>query len=148
MNIGQASKASGVPSKMIRYYESTGIIATPPRTSGGYRVYSDSDVNTLRFLHRARDLGFSIDQIQDLLTLWRDRSRASHEVKALALAQVHVLEEKAHSLLSLSRALRHLADHCRGDYRPECPILDDLSKPPSDGRTRQTRTADEARSRW
>lgn len=132
MNIGKAARASGVPAKMIRYYESTGIVAVPPRTSGGYRVYSDADVNTLRFLHKARDLGFSIDQIHDLLVLWRDRSRASADVKAIATEQIRLLDEKAKSLASMSQALRHLAEHCNGDHRPECPIIDELARPPTD----------------
>ena len=132
MNIGKAARASGVPAKMIRYYESTGIVAVPPRTSGGYRVYSDADVNTLRFLHRARDLGFSIDQIHDLLALWRDRSRASADVKAIAIEQIRLLDQKAQSLMSMSEALRHLAEHCNGDHRPECPIIDELSRPTTD----------------
>jgi Cu(I)-responsive transcriptional regulator len=111
LNIGKAARASGVPSKTIRCYESIGLISAPLRTRGGYRVYSDSDVNTLRFLHRARDLGFSTDQIWDLLALWRDRSRASKEVNAIALARVQALDEKAQSLTLMSRALRHLAEH-------------------------------------
>lgn len=130
MNIGKAADKSGVPAKMIRYYESIAVIAAPERSGGGYRVYFDSDVNTLRFLHRARNLGFSIEQIRDLLALWRDRSRTSAEVKAIALAHVQALEEKARSLTAMSRALRHLAEHCQGDGRPDCPIIDELSKPP------------------
>lgn len=129
MNIGKAALASGVPSKMIRYYESIGLITAPYRSESGYRVYSDSDVNTLRFLHRARDLGFPIGQIRDLLALWRDRSRASTEVKTIALAHVRDLEGKARSLTSMSQALRHLAEHCKGDERPDCPILEEFSKP-------------------
>jgi Cu(I)-responsive transcriptional regulator len=127
LNIGKAARASGVPSKTIRCYESIGLISAPLRTRGGYRVYSDSDVNTLRFLHRARDLGFSTDQIWDLLALWRDRSRAS---KKVALARVQALDEKAQSLTLMSRALRHLAEQCKGDDRPECPIIDEFFKSP------------------
>jgi MerR family copper efflux transcriptional regulator len=129
VNIGKAAHACGVPPKMIRYYESIGLIATPHRSEGGYRVYTENDVNALRFLHRARDLGFSIDQIRNLLALWRDRSRASAEVKAIALRHVQALEEKAQSLTSMSRALLYLAEHCRGDDRPDCPIIEEFSKP-------------------
>ena len=124
MNIGQASKASGVSVKMIRYYESIGLIKSPLRTESGYRVYSDNDVHTLRFISQARDLGFSVEQMEDLLALWRDRSRASADVKAIALQHIEALQEKARALQAMSDTLRHLADHCHGDDRPECPIIE------------------------
>lgn len=124
MNIGQASKASGVSVKMIRYYESIGLIKSPLRTDSGYRVYSDNDFHTLRFISQARDLGFSVEQMEDLLALWRDRSRASADVKAIAMQHIEALQEKARALQAMSDTLKHLADHCHGDDRPECPIIE------------------------
>jgi len=131
MNIGQAAKASGISAKMIRYYESIGLIAAPVRTESGYRVYGDNDVHTLRFIARARDLGFSVEQMSDLLTLWRDRSRASGDVKAIALGHIEELERKARALQEMSNTLRHLAEHCHGDTRPDCPILEELAEAPA-----------------
>lgn len=136
MNIGQAAEASGVSAKMIRYYESIGLIARTVRTEAGYRVYSENDVHNLRFIRRARDLGFSVERIGELVSLWRDRSRASTDVKRLALDHVTALEQKAAELQAMADTLRHLAEHCRGDDRPECPIIaglaaGDLPSPPS-----------------
>lgn len=128
MNIGEASKASGVSAKMIRYYESTGLIVTAARTGSGYRTYTEKDVHTLRFVRRARDLGFSVDQIGDLLQLWRDESRASADVKRLALIQVAELDAKADALRAMSRTLRRLAECCSGNDRPQCPIIDELAQ--------------------
>ncbi|MDI7861689.1 Cu(I)-responsive transcriptional regulator [Rhizobiaceae bacterium n13] len=127
MNIGEVARASGVSTKMIRYYETIGLIPPADRTDAGYRNYGDSDVHTLRFIRRARDLGFSVEQMRDLLALWRDRSRASAEVKKIALAQVDVLERKVKELQAMARTLRHLAAYCHGDGRPDCPILEDLA---------------------
>ena len=127
MNIGQAASASGVSAKMIRYYESIGLIPKTVRTDSGYRVYSDHDVHTLRFIRRARDLGFSVEQIADLVSLWRDRGRASKDVKAIALDHVHVLERKIRELQEMASTLKHLANHCHGDSRPHCPSLEDLA---------------------
>ncbi|MEZ0171652.1 Cu(I)-responsive transcriptional regulator [Microvirga sp. TS319] len=127
MNIGQAASASGVSAKMIRYYESTGLIPKTVRTEAGYRVYSDDDVHTLRFIRRARDLGFSVEQIADLVSLWRDRERASKDVKAIALGHVDVLERKIRELQEMASTLKHLAEHCCGDSRPHCPILEELA---------------------
>jgi MerR family copper efflux transcriptional regulator len=124
MNIGEASRASGVSVKMIRYYEAIGLIKAPLRTESGYRVYSDNEVHTLRFISQARDLGFSVEQMEDLLALWRDRSRASGDVKAIALQHIEALQEKARALQAMSDTLQHLADHCQGDDRPECPIIE------------------------
>jgi MerR family copper efflux transcriptional regulator len=124
MNIGEASKASGVSTKMIRYYESIGLIKSPLRTGSGYRVYSDNEVHALRFISQARDLGFSVEQMGDLLALWRDRSRASADVKAIALSHIEALEAKARALQAMSNTLRHLADSCHGDDRPDCPIIE------------------------
>jgi MerR family copper efflux transcriptional regulator len=124
MNIGEASKASGVSTKMIRYYESIGLIKAPLRTEAGYRVYSDNEVHALRFISQARDLGFSVEQMGGLLALWRDRSRASSDVKSIALEHIRALDEKARALQAMSKTLRHLADHCHGDDRPDCPIIE------------------------
>ena len=130
MNIGEAAKSSGVSTKMIRYYESIGLIASARGTESGYRLYTEVDVHTLRFISRARDLGFPVEQMRDLLSLWRDRSRASADVKAIAMNQIVMLEAKAKALQDMSRTLRHLAEHCQGDDRPECPIIEDLAMPP------------------
>lgn len=130
MNIGEAAAASGVSAKMIRHYEETGLVPPARRTEAGYRIYDQRDVETLRFVRRARDLGFPLDRIGALLDLWRDRGRASAEVKALALAHVAELERKAAELEAMARTLRHLSDCCHGDRRPDCPILDDLSGGP------------------
>ena len=127
MNIGEAASASGVSAKMIRYYESVGLIGPAARSDAGYRRYGPADVQTLRFLRRARGLGFSVDQMRELLALWRDQHRASAEVKRLALAHAEALEAKAEAIAEMSRALRHLAASCGGDARPDCPILDGLA---------------------
>jgi MerR family copper efflux transcriptional regulator len=137
MNIGQAAEASGVSAKMIRYYESIGLIPKTVRTEAGYRVYSDNDVHTLGFIRRARDLGFSVEQIAELVTLWRDRRRASTDVKRIALEHVSLLERKAQELQEMAATLKHLAKHCHGDRRPKCPIIERLS---GDDGTRPTRT--------
>jgi Cu(I)-responsive transcriptional regulator len=127
MNIGEAARESGVSAKMIRYYESVSLLPPAARTEAGYRVYRDADVHTLRFIRRARDLGFSMQQIGALLALWRDKRRASAAVKKLAQTHFAELEARAAQLMAMSRTLRHLAAHCHGDQRPECPILDDLA---------------------
>ena len=127
MNIGEASRASGVSAKMIRYYESIGLIPPALRTEAGYRLYTDQDVHTLRFIARARDLGFPIEEIGKLLALWRDRSRASAEVKQLALARVEELKRKERDLREMRRTLETLADACHGDDRPDCPIIEQLA---------------------
>lgn len=126
MNIGQAAEASGVSAKMIRYYEQIGLIEPPARSHSGYRVYAEPNVHTLRFVRRARSLGFSVDETGALLALWRDRSRASADVKQLALKHVAELEEKAAALQAMAGTLRHLASNCHGDQRPDCPILDKI----------------------
>jgi Cu(I)-responsive transcriptional regulator len=127
MNIGEAAAASGVSAKMIRYYESIGLIAGAARTAAGYRVYSGDDVHTLRFIRRARDLGFSVEQMGNLLALWSDRERASADVKRIALDHIEELERKMRELRAMTDVLRHLADHCHGDGRPHCPIIEELS---------------------
>jgi MerR family transcriptional regulator, copper efflux regulator len=127
MNIGQAARASGVSAKMIRYYEQTGLVPKAIRSDSGYRSYGPSDVHTLRFIRRARDLGFSVEQIGELLALWRDRDRASADVKGVALAHVAGLKAKIAELEAMARTLEHLAAHCRGNDRPDCPIIEDLA---------------------
>lgn len=127
MNIGQAASASGVSAKMIRYYESIGLISKASRSAANYRHYDDTSVHTLRFVRRARDLGFSVEQIVELLALWRDRSRASAQVKRMATAHVVELERKVADLQAMIRTLSTLAEGCGGDERPDCPILDDLA---------------------
>ncbi|WP_323131124.1 Cu(I)-responsive transcriptional regulator [Sinorhizobium medicae] len=135
MNIGQASNASGVSSKMIRYYEQIGLIKPALRTASSYRTYGDNDVHTLRFVRRARDLGFSVEQIKELLALWRDRSRASSDVKALALEHVAELERKIAAIQEMAKTLKHLASHCHGDDRPECPIIEEIANGSAKDRT-------------
>ena len=127
MNIGEAAQAAGVSAKMLRYYEKIGLIRPAARAESGYRVYSDEDVHTLRFIRRSRGLGFSIDETAELLALWRDKSRASADVKSFALRHVRELEAKIDELQAMCRTLKHLASHCHGDGRPECPILDDMA---------------------
>lgn len=128
MNIGEAAAASGVSAKMIRHYESIGLIKAAARTgTGSYRVYSEAETHTLRFIRRARDLGFSIDQMRELLALWRDRDRASGDVKRIALEQVEALEAKMLELQAMARTLRHLAENCHGDDRSDCPIIQDFA---------------------
>ena len=136
MNIGQAAAASGVSAKMIRYYESVGLTRPVLRTEAGYRVYSDDDVHTLRFVRRARDLGFSVEQIGGLLALWHDRERSSADVKRIALQHVAELEQKVEGLKQMIGTLRHLSSCCHGDDRPDCPILDDLALEPAAVRSR------------
>lgn len=132
MNIGEAAKRSGVSAKMIRYYESIGLIDAPQRTQAQYRVYQAEDVHTLRFVKRSRHLGFSLQESRALLALWRDKSRASADVKQLAMRHVRDLEAKVAELQAMADTLRHLAEHCHGDGRPDCPILSDLAAPPRD----------------
>jgi len=127
MNIGQAAEAAGVNAKMIRYYESIGLIAAANRTDAGYRQYSDKDIRTLRFIKRSRDLGFSIERIKTLLGLWEDRGRQSADVKALAAQYIAELDRDIEKLQSIRDQLRHLADCCHGDQRPDCPIIEDLA---------------------
>lgn len=127
MNIGQAATASGVSAKMIRHYEQVGLFPEPDRTDAGYRQYSASEVHTLRFIRQARDLGFSIQQIGELVGLWQNRRRPSRQVKALAEAHIKELEQKARELLAMKETLEHLVHCCHGDDRPECPILETLA---------------------
>lgn len=127
MNIGAASRASCVSQRMIRHYEKIGLIPPPPRRGSGYRDYADADVHRLRFIANARDLGFPIEDIRDLLGLWSNSQRASAEVKALAIARAEDLGRKAEALQALRQTLLELADRCHGDERPECPIIERMS---------------------
>ena len=127
MNIGQAAEASGVTAKMIRHYEQIGLIPEAGRTGSGYRVYGPRDLSTLSFIRRARDLGFSIAQIRDLLTLWQDRARASADVKRIASAHIDEMKTKMRLLEEMVHTLEHLSAHCHGDDRPDCPILEQLA---------------------
>ena len=126
-NIGEAARLSGVSAKMVRYYESLGLLPPVARTESNYRRYRDADIRTLRFIRRARDLGFAIVEIAELLKLWQDRRRPSAEVKRIALAHVADLDRRLAELAAMKRALLHLADSCHGDERPDCPILDNLA---------------------
>ena len=126
-NIGEAAALSGMSAKMIRHYEGSGLIPAAARTMAGYRLYSDADVHRLRFVRRARSLGFSTRQVQTLLQLWSDRSRTSAEVKRLAQRHADELAARIAEMQAMQRTLETLARRCHGDDRPDCPILDDLS---------------------
>jgi len=127
MNIGEASARSGVSAKMIRYYEETGLLPKPERRQSGYRLYDESDVHRLRFVRRARDFGFSMERIRELLRLWHDRKRPSAEVKRIAEAHVADLDKKISEMSALRDSMKDLARCCHGDQRPDCPILADLA---------------------
>lgn len=130
LTIGDAAKASGVTAKMIRYYEEIGLIEPPARSEAGYRHYHERDIHNLRFVRRARDLGFSVEQIAELLALWRDRERQSAQVKSVVESHLGDLKRKISELQSMVRVLESLSSCCHGDDRPDCPILDDLEAAP------------------
>ena len=127
-SIGEAAELSGISAKMIRYYESMGLMPEPNRTEAGYRKYEENDIHNLRFILRARDLGFSVKQIRELLDLWRDRERASSEVKALASGHLVELRRKLREMEMMVDTLQHLVKNCHGDDRPDCPILGELGR--------------------
>jgi MerR family copper efflux transcriptional regulator len=127
MNIGQAAERSGVPSKTIRYYEDIGLVAAAPRSINGYREYGETDVHILRFVQRARSLGFSVRDCLQLLSLYRDPQRASADVKELTLRRIAEIDRKMAELAGMRATLVQLAETCHGDHRPECPILNDLA---------------------
>ena len=127
MNIGEIAARSGMPPKTIRYYESVGLIDAAARTESGYRQYEERDLRILRFIHRARDLGFSVKAVGELLALWRDPHRTSAEVKKLAHEHVGDIDRKIAELQDMRRAVVDLMEHCHGDERPDCPIIDDLA---------------------
>jgi MerR family transcriptional regulator, copper efflux regulator len=127
MNIGQAAARSGVSAKMVRHYESLGLLPKVARTDSGYRQYGDAEVHTLRFIRRARDLGFSMAEIGELLKLWQNRRRASGDVRRIAQRHAQDLQRRIDEMSSMKRTLEHLVHCCHGDERPECPILDELA---------------------
>ena len=126
MTIGEAASRSGMPPRTIRFYEDIGLIAAAERLENGYRAYDETDIHTLRFINRARSLGFSLKEVGALLSLYRDRRRASKDVKRLALAHIAVVDRKIAELTAIRSAITELAERCRGNDRPECPILDEL----------------------
>jgi MerR family transcriptional regulator, copper efflux regulator len=127
-NIGEAASRSGVTSKMVRHYESLGLLPKVGRTYSGYRQYTDKEVHTLRFIRRGRSLGFSMSEISELLKLYQDRRRASANVKKIALAHVADLDRRMEEMAAMKRTLERLAECCHGDHRPDCPILDELAE--------------------
>jgi len=128
MNIGEAAKSSGISAKMIRHYESVGLFPEAVRTESGYRQYTDKEVGTLRFIRQSRDLGFSIEQIRELLGLWQNRKRPSRQVRTLAQAHLNELDEKLKELQAMKATLEHLIHCCQGDDRPDCPIIETLAR--------------------
>ena len=136
MNIGEVATKSGLPAKTIRYYEDIGLVEASARRENGYRDYDEQDLNLLKFVQRARSLGFTVEECRELLDLYRDRSRASADVKALAIRRIGDIERKIAELQAMQATLEHLIDKCHGDDRPDCPILDDLSG----GEARQSET--------
>ena len=126
--IGAAARASGVSAKMVRHYESLGLLGAVARSDSGYRQYGAADVHTLRFIKRARELGFSMAEIAELVSLWRDRGRASADVKRVAQAHVNELQKRIQAMQDMRRTLQNLLQHCHGDERPDCPILDELAR--------------------
>jgi len=127
LNIGSVAAATGLPAKTIRYYESIGLVGPARRTGGNYRLYDERDVSTLRFVERARRLGFSLKEVAELLTLWRDRRRASADVRRLAETQIRRVDARLSELQEMRRSLQHLMERCHGDERPDCPILEELA---------------------
>ena len=127
MNIGEAARRSGVSTKMVRYYDDIGLVRSTSRTGSNYREYDERTVNELTFVKRARSLGFSIEEIEQLLSLWRDKRRSSRQVKGIAHKHIAELDARAAELKAMADTLRHLAHNCAGDERPDCPILDDLT---------------------
>ncbi len=135
LDIGRAAKASGASAKMIRHYEAIGLLPKVARTQANYRVYTANDVHMLRFIRRARDLGFSMEEVRELLGLWRNKSRSSAAVKRIAGKHIEDLKDKIAELQSMVQTLEHLTRHCHGDERPDCPILEDLARRSSSERS-------------
>lgn len=125
--IGEAARRAGISARMVRHYESLGLLAPVARTGSGYRQYTEADIHTLRFIRRARDLGFSMDEIATLLGLWQDKQRASSQVKQIAQKHIANLSERIAAMQAMQRSLQALVGCCHGDGRPDCPILDDLA---------------------
>jgi len=132
LTIGEAAHSAGISARMVRHYESLGLLAAVARTDSGYRQYTDADVHTLHFIRRSRDLGFSMEEIADLLALWHDRSRASSQVKRIAQSHIDDLSERIASMQAMQRSLQTLVSCCKGNERPDCPILDDLARAAGD----------------
>jgi MerR family copper efflux transcriptional regulator len=128
MNIGEAAAATGLPAKTIRYYESVGLIERPTRSGGNYRLYDERHLAMLRFIHQARNLGFSVKEVASLVALWRDKRRASADVRRLASAHLGDIDERIVELQRIRRTLLGLIERCHGDHRPDCPILDELAE--------------------
>jgi len=128
-NIGEAARRSGVSAKMVRHYESLGLLPSVHRTEAGYRQYGEREVHTLRFIRRARDLGFGMAEIAELLKLWQNRRRSSADVRRIASGHVEQLTKKMEEMETMRRTLQHLIHGCHGDSRPDCPILDELESP-------------------
>jgi MerR family copper efflux transcriptional regulator len=141
MNIGEVAKRSGVPAKTIRYYESIGLIRPAERSQAGYRIYGDRELQTLRFIQRARNLGFSVKQVSELLALWQDRERASGDVKAVARRHLEEIDRRMAELQSMRDTLEHLVGRCQGDDRPDCPILADLAGEAAQGPATASRSS-------
>lgn len=127
MNIGDAARASGISAKMIRHYEGVGLLPEAARTEAGYRQYTDREVHVLKFIRQSRELGFSLEQVRELLSLWQNRRRPSRLVKALAQAHIQELDAKLDEIRAMKSTLQHLVDGCAGDDRPDCPIIDTLA---------------------
>ena len=132
VTIGEAARLSGVSAKMVRHYESLGLLSKVARTDSGYRLHSEADVRTLQFIKRGRDLGFSMAEIAELVSLWNNRRRASASVKRIAQKHVDELHQRIEAMQAMQRTLSGLLDHCHGDERPDCPILDDLAGMPGE----------------
>ena len=130
MNIGEAARASHLPTKTVRYYADIGLIRSQPRQENGYRYFDESDIRKLSFIRKARSFGFSIDDCRHLLDLYQNKARSSSDVKRITMEHLHRVEEKMRELQSLRDELTHLADACQGDERPDCPILDGLAAEP------------------
>jgi Cu(I)-responsive transcriptional regulator len=128
MNIGEVAEATGLPAKTIRYYESVGLIDPPARSDGNYRVYDERQVQTLRFIQHARQLGFSVKEVSELVALWRDKRRASGDVRRLALRHLQEIDARIGELRRMRQTLQSLVERCHGDHRPDCPILDELAE--------------------
>jgi len=128
VNIGEAARLSGVSAKMVRHYEGLGLLPRVARTDSGYRQYAEADVHTLRFIKRARDLGFSMEEIGELVGLWQNRRRASANVRRIAQKHAGELEQRIAAMQAMQKTLEHLIHCCQGNERPECPILDELAK--------------------
>ena len=139
-NIGEAARRSSVSAKMVRHYESLGLLPSVHRTESGYRQYGDNEVHTLRFIRRARDLGFSMDEIAQLLKLWQNRRRSSAEVRRIASRHIDELSRKLEAMEAMRRTLQHLVHCCHGDDRPDCPILEELAAQPAPPPDRAART--------